>query len=62
MVGAGDLDIADLAFDDAKSNHAVDNVLVWDHDARVAASTSSRMLDRADRSLHSRSPDKQTIG
>src|SRR6516164_5581200 len=35
MVSAGDLDIADPAFYDTKSNHAVDNVLVRDHDARV---------------------------
>ena len=35
VVGAGDLDIADPAFDDAKSDHAFDDVLVGDHNARV---------------------------
>ena len=35
VVSAGDLDIADPAFDNAKGNHAVDDVLVRDHYARV---------------------------
>jgi hypothetical protein len=35
VVGSGDIDIADPAFDDAKSNHAVNDILVRDQHARV---------------------------